>query len=176
MKPSKHPANKQQHNRSEDNPGESASLKNLTKKNPMGKTLDKEKRVQPSPGTPIMIKTRAWNLPLFKQQTRPGSQVLELEIPNLIVAKTNELIKEAVPRMVNDAVKQDRESSTSIVPELISREFYVYAPKIIEELFKIHMKNTVLNVHPTISTSTATTTIADLQQQLYLTMKSDLQV
>nr|GEV25143.1 hypothetical protein [Tanacetum cinerariifolium] len=65
------------------------------------------------------------------------------------VAKTNKLIKEAVPMMFNDAVKQDRESSTSIVLELISREFVIYALKIIEELFKIHMKKIVLNVHPT---------------------------
>nr|GEY74155.1 putative reverse transcriptase domain-containing protein [Tanacetum cinerariifolium] len=92
----------------------------------------------------------------------------------LTVVKTNELIKEAVPRMVNDAIKKDREILISNVPELISREFSTHTPKIIEELFKIHMKNTVLNVHPTINTSTATTT-ADLQQQLYLKMKSDLQ-
>ncbi|GJU17197.1 hypothetical protein Tco_1145163 [Tanacetum coccineum] len=36
------------------------------------------------------------------------------------------------------------------------------------------MKNKVLNVHPTVSMSTAKTT-ADLKQQLYLKMKSDLQ-
>ncbi|GKG16037.1 hypothetical protein Tco_0358360, partial [Tanacetum coccineum] len=35
------------------------------------------------------------------------------------------------------------------------------------------MQNTVLNVHPTTSTFTATT--SDLQQQLYLKMKSDFQ-
>ncbi|GKC51772.1 hypothetical protein Tco_1074517 [Tanacetum coccineum] len=40
-------------------------------------------------------------------------------VPELTVAKTNELIKEAVPRMVNDAVKKDREISTSNVPELM---------------------------------------------------------
>ncbi|GKE25773.1 hypothetical protein Tco_1441157 [Tanacetum coccineum] len=37
------------------------------------------------------------------------------------------------------------------------------------------MKNTILNVHPTTSTPTATTTTTDLQHQLYLTMKSNLQ-
>ncbi|GJZ38862.1 hypothetical protein Tco_0585425 [Tanacetum coccineum] len=37
------------------------------------------------------------------------------------------------------------------------------------------MKNTVLNVHPTTSTSTATITTTDLQHQLYLKMKSNLQ-
>ncbi|GKF46197.1 hypothetical protein Tco_0135999 [Tanacetum coccineum] len=62
-------------------------------------------------------------------------------VPELTVAKTNELIKEAVPRMINDAVKQDREISTSNVPD----------------------------------TSTATITTTDLQHQLYLKMKSNLQ-
>nr|GFA55114.1 hypothetical protein [Tanacetum cinerariifolium] len=38
---------------------------------------------------------------------------------------------------------------------------------------RIHMQNTVLNVHPTISTSVALT--SDLQQELYLKIESDLQ-
>ncbi|GJS67690.1 hypothetical protein Tco_0682255 [Tanacetum coccineum] len=37
------------------------------------------------------------------------------------------------------------------------------------------MKNTVLTVHPIISTLTATSTSVDLQHQLYLKMKVDLQ-
>ncbi|GJQ90076.1 hypothetical protein Tco_0001215 [Tanacetum coccineum] len=56
---------------------------------------------------------------------------------------------------------------------MISQEFAAHAPHIIEELFKNYMKNTDLNVHPT--TSNSTTTTSDLQQQLYLKMKSDLQ-
>ncbi|GKB70611.1 hypothetical protein Tco_0932023 [Tanacetum coccineum] len=56
---------------------------------------------------------------------------------------------------------------------MISQEFAAHAPHIIEELFKNYMKNTDLNVHPT--TSTFTTTTSDLEQQLYLKMKSDLQ-
>ncbi|GKC80583.1 hypothetical protein Tco_1131357 [Tanacetum coccineum] len=70
---------KQQHDRSNRDPSKAASLKNLSKENPEGKTLDKEKRVQPSPGTPIMDNTIAWNLPLVKQQTRLGRHLLELE-------------------------------------------------------------------------------------------------
>nr|GEU61641.1 hypothetical protein [Tanacetum cinerariifolium] len=37
------------------------------------------------------------------------------------------------------------------------------------------MQNTILNIHPTTSNSTATTTTTDLQQQLYLNTKMDLQ-
>ncbi|GJY97009.1 hypothetical protein Tco_0513919 [Tanacetum coccineum] len=69
------------------------------------------------------------------------------------------------------AEELERESSKAIVSALISQEFVAHAPKIIEELFRIYMQNMVLNVHPTTSTSTATT--SDLQQ-LYLKMKSDL--
>ncbi|GJU12003.1 hypothetical protein Tco_1134399 [Tanacetum coccineum] len=42
------------------------------------------------------------------------SDTLNNLVPELTMAKTNELIKEAVSRMVNDVVKQDRESSTAI--------------------------------------------------------------
>ncbi|GKD91617.1 hypothetical protein Tco_1367124, partial [Tanacetum coccineum] len=82
---------------------------------------------------------------------------------------TNDLIEDNLPRIVANAVKKERESSQAVVPTLISQEFVAHAPKIIEELFRIHMQNTVLNVHPTTSASTATTT-SDLQQQLYLNM------
>ncbi|GJX48140.1 hypothetical protein Tco_0273330 [Tanacetum coccineum] len=79
-----------------------------------------------------------------------------------------------MPRMVNDSVKKDREIFADVVPELVSKEFATHAPKIIEELSKLHMKKKVLNVHPTASTPTAKTT-ANLKQQLYLKMKIDLQ-
>ncbi|GKB36554.1 hypothetical protein Tco_0881496 [Tanacetum coccineum] len=65
---------------------------------------------------------------------------------NNLVLETNELTKEAVPRMVNDAVKKDRKISTTNVPELI-------------------YKNSL----------TSTSTFADLQHQLYLNMRTNLQ-
>ncbi|GJT27998.1 hypothetical protein Tco_0908273 [Tanacetum coccineum] len=64
----------------------------------------------------------------------------------LTVAKTNELIKEAVPRLVNVAITRDREIAPTNVPELISQEFANHAPKIIGELFKSHMKNIIYAV------------------------------
>nr|GEU35495.1 hypothetical protein [Tanacetum cinerariifolium] len=71
-------------------------------------------------------------------------------VPDLTVAKTNELIKEAVLRMVNDAVKQDKELFAGVVPELVSKEFDIRAPKIIKELFKFHMKHKAQAVVPEI--------------------------
>ncbi|GJU59827.1 hypothetical protein Tco_1237593 [Tanacetum coccineum] len=84
----------------------------------------------------------------------PGNGILEKVneslkeiVPKIATSATNDLIQDNIPKPVTGVVKKERESSQPT--------------------------NTVLNVHPTTSTSTATT--YDLQQQLYLKMKSDLQ-
>ncbi|GJY78229.1 hypothetical protein Tco_0484030 [Tanacetum coccineum] len=63
----------------------------------------------------------------------------------------------------------------SEVPALIFKEFDAQAPNIIEELSKQYVQNNVIQVHPTITTSTNTTSSANLQKQLYLKMKRSLQ-
>ncbi|GJT38883.1 hypothetical protein Tco_0938748 [Tanacetum coccineum] len=75
----------------------------------------------------------------------------------LTISTSSDLLQEALPRLVVDDVKKERELLTAVVPTLISQEFVAHVPKIIEELFRIHMQNTILNVHPTTSTSTTTT-------------------
>nr|GFA95073.1 hypothetical protein [Tanacetum cinerariifolium] len=110
----------------------------------------------------------------FQDKREEMNETLHNKVPELTVSTTDDLIKEALLRMVNDAVKQDRESSQAIVPALISQDFDAHAPKLIEELFRIHMQNTVLNVHPKTSAFTTTTTF-DLQRKLYLKMKTNLQ-
>nr|GEU95644.1 retrovirus-related Pol polyprotein from transposon TNT 1-94 [Tanacetum cinerariifolium] len=87
---------------------------------------------------------------------------------------TNDLIEDNLKRVVTDIIMQERDSLQAEVPAL-SKEFADHAPKIIEELFNTHMQNYVIIVHPTTSTSTAPTTFADLQQQLYMKMKRNLQ-
>ncbi|GKA42233.1 hypothetical protein Tco_0734893 [Tanacetum coccineum] len=101
------------------------------------------------------------------------NEALKEIVPKFATSATNDLINDNLPRLVTNAVKKERESSQAFVPALISQEFATHAPKIIKELFSIHMQNTVLNVHPTTNTSTAIT--SDLQQKLYLKMKLDLQ-
>nr|GEW50589.1 hypothetical protein [Tanacetum cinerariifolium] len=54
----------------------------------------------------------------FQEKMKEMSDTLNNLVPELTLAKTNELIKEAVLRMFNDAVKQDRESSTSIMDSI----------------------------------------------------------
>ncbi|GKA59669.1 hypothetical protein Tco_0758982 [Tanacetum coccineum] len=92
-------------------------------------------------------------------------------VPELTFARINEMLKEEIPRLVN----QDREIVPKNVPELVSKEFADHAPVIIAKLFQKHMQNTTLNLYPATSSSTDTTSTVDIQHQLYLTMKSNPQ-
>ncbi|GJR64867.1 hypothetical protein Tco_0010932 [Tanacetum coccineum] len=92
-------------------------------------------------------------------------------VPELAIAKTNEMIKEEMPRLVHLAVTKDQEITSINVPELISNELATHVPKIFEELFQKHMQNTTLNLYPTTSSSNAEISTTDLQHQLYLKMK-----
>ncbi|GKD13553.1 hypothetical protein Tco_1197960 [Tanacetum coccineum] len=68
-------------------------------------------------------------------------KVLHDIIPKIALNATNDLIADNLPRVMADAVKKEKEALKAIVPALISKEFVDHAPKIIKELFKIHMKN-----------------------------------
>nr|GEW26367.1 hypothetical protein [Tanacetum cinerariifolium] len=70
------------------------------------------------------------------------------------------------------AVNKDREVSFVDIYCMVSKEFATHGPKLIKELFQKHMQNTTLNLYPKINSSTATTSFADPQQQLYLSMKT----
>ncbi|GJX00473.1 hypothetical protein Tco_0184386 [Tanacetum coccineum] len=93
-------------------------------------------------------------------------------VPELTFAKTNEMINKEMPCLVNLAVNKDREVDPINAQEMISKEFATHAPKMIEVQFRKHMQHTTLNLYPKTSSSTAEKSIADLQQQLYLKMKS----
>nr|GEW36034.1 integrase, catalytic region, zinc finger, CCHC-type, peptidase aspartic, catalytic [Tanacetum cinerariifolium] len=88
---------------------------------------------------------------------------------------TNDLIEGNLKTVVADTVIQERYAFQSEVHALISKEFDAHAPKIIEELFKHYVQTNVIQVHPTRTTLTDTISLAALQQQLYLKMKSNLQ-
>ncbi|GKB70884.1 hypothetical protein Tco_0932296 [Tanacetum coccineum] len=120
------------------------------------------------------IKTTFVTNKYFLEKMREILDLLKNLILELTVAKTNELIKEAILRLVNVAITRDREIAPTNVPNLFSQEFTTHAPSIIEELFKSHMQNIVLNMYPTTSSSTAMTSTTDLQHQLYLKMKTNL--
>nr|GEU45246.1 putative RNA-directed DNA polymerase, eukaryota, reverse transcriptase zinc-binding domain protein [Tanacetum cinerariifolium] len=75
-------------------------------------------------------------------------------------------------REVLDHCNKDCEVDPINVPEIISKEFAIHGPKMIEELFRKHKLNTTLNLYPTTSSLTAEISTAGLQQQLYLNMKT----
>ncbi|GJX65927.1 hypothetical protein Tco_0300270, partial [Tanacetum coccineum] len=102
-------------------------------------------------------------------------QVLHEIVPQLAEKATNDLIEENLKRVVADTIILEQDAFQAKVLAHISNEFAAQAPQIIEELFKSYVHNNVIQVHPTITTSTDTTSSADLQQQLYLKMKSNLQ-
>nr|GEX77207.1 hypothetical protein [Tanacetum cinerariifolium] len=81
----------------------------------------------------------------------------------LTFSKTNEIIKE-MPRLIKLATDKDREATPVNISDMVSKEFATHGPKIIEELFQKHMKNTTLNLYPTTSSSTARKLSADLQE------------
>nr|GEZ74659.1 hypothetical protein [Tanacetum cinerariifolium] len=87
---------------------------------------------------------------------------VEKIVPELTVAKTNEMINKEMPRLVNLAVDKDRKVDPINAQEMISKEFATHAPKMIEELFRKHMQHTTLNIYPTISSSTAGKSTANL--------------
>nr|GEU49068.1 hypothetical protein [Tanacetum cinerariifolium] len=60
---------------------------------------------------------------------------------------------------------EDRDAFHSDVPDLVSQDFNAQAPKIIKDLFKKYVQRNVIQVHPTTTTSTETTSLADLQRK-----------
>ncbi|GJV58784.1 hypothetical protein Tco_1464884 [Tanacetum coccineum] len=75
-------------------------------------------------------------------------------VPKMTFAKTNEMIKQEMPHLVNLAVNKDREVNPINAQEMIAKEFATHGPKMIEELFRKHIQNTTLNLYPTTSSST----------------------
>nr|GEV77295.1 hypothetical protein [Tanacetum cinerariifolium] len=77
-------------------------------------------------------------------------------------AKSNDMIRKEMPRLVNLAVNKDHEVDPINAQEMIAKEFATHGPKIIKELFQKHIHNTTLNLYPTPSTSTARKSYVDL--------------
>ncbi|GJR10414.1 hypothetical protein Tco_0793066 [Tanacetum coccineum] len=96
-------------------------------------------------------------------------------VPQIAENVTNDLIEANLKPCIVNTVIEDHDAFRSEVPTFISKELKVHALAIIEELFKNHVQSNVIHVHPTITTSTETESSANLQYQLYLKMKRNLQ-
>ncbi|GJR41229.1 hypothetical protein Tco_1216913 [Tanacetum coccineum] len=118
------------------------------------------------------IKTKFVTHEFFMGKIREFLDHCNNVVPEMTFAKTNEMIKEEMPRLVDLAIQKDQEIASTSVPKLISKEFATHEPKMIEELFRKYTQNTTLNLYPTTSLSTAEKSNADLQHQLYLNMNS----
>ncbi|GJU57281.1 hypothetical protein Tco_1235047 [Tanacetum coccineum] len=113
------------------------------------------------------IKNKFITYEFFMSKIREVLDYCNNVVLEMTFAKTNEMIKEEIPCLVNLAVNKDREVDPINVPELISKEFAIHGPKMIEELFRKHMQNTTYNLYPTTSSSTSKNSSDDLQQRLY---------
>nr|GEV85779.1 hypothetical protein [Tanacetum cinerariifolium] len=108
-------------------------------------------------------------------------QVLHEGVPQLAKKATIDLIEENLKRVVADTVIQERDAFQAEVPAHISNEFAAQAPRNqssgdpVKTLAHRDFTHLLLDVHPTITTLIDTTSSADLQLQLYLKMKSNLQ-
>ncbi|GKB76750.1 hypothetical protein Tco_0943645 [Tanacetum coccineum] len=119
----------------------------------------------------------------FTAKTRrlPGKKIKEVIqhcdkiVFELTVTTMNEMTKKEMPHLVKLPVNKDREVSPVDISGMVSKEFATHGPKLIEELFRKHMQNKTLNLYPKTKSSTATTSSADLRQQLYLSMKTNPQ-
>ncbi|GKC17873.1 hypothetical protein Tco_1014655 [Tanacetum coccineum] len=111
----------------------------------------------------------------FWKTHKKVDQVLHTIVPQLAERATDDLIENNLKPSIAATIIEDHDAFRSEVLDLVSQEFNAQAPKIIEELFKNYVQSNVIQVHPTTTTSTETTSSADLQQQLYLKMKRSLQ-
>ncbi|GJT79954.1 RNA-directed DNA polymerase, eukaryota, reverse transcriptase zinc-binding domain protein [Tanacetum coccineum] len=118
------------------------------------------------------IKNKFITQEFFADKIKEVIQHCNTIVPELTVTKTNEIIKKEMPHLVKLVVDKDREVSPIDIFGMVSKEFAAHAPKMIEEMFHQHMQNTTLNLYLKLRSSTATTSSADLQQQLYQTMKA----
>nr|GEX26432.1 hypothetical protein [Tanacetum cinerariifolium] len=103
------------------------------------------------------------------------NQVLRQGVSQLVEKAIEDLIESNLKPSIVKSMIEDRDAYRSKLPSLISKEFNEYAPKIIKDLFKSYVQTNVIHIHAVTSTSTDTTSSADLQHQLYLKMKYSLQ-
>ncbi|GJY02256.1 hypothetical protein Tco_0360408 [Tanacetum coccineum] len=124
-----------------------------------------------------MIQNMAWKCVTTKQfwkTHKQVNQVLREGVSQLVEKDTEDLIENNLKPCIAATIIKDRDAFRSEVPYLVSQEFNAQAPKIIEELFKNYVQSSVIQVYPTTTTSTKTTSSADLQHKLYLKMKRSL--
>ncbi|GJY41156.1 hypothetical protein Tco_0428426 [Tanacetum coccineum] len=92
------------------------------------------------------IKNKFITQELFVEKIQEVLKHCDTVVPELTIAKTNEMIKTEMPCLVKLAVDKDREVSPIDMSDMVFKEFAAHGPKMIEELFRQYMQNTTLNL------------------------------
>ncbi|GJU85045.1 hypothetical protein Tco_1292591 [Tanacetum coccineum] len=93
------------------------------------------------------------------QTHKQVNQVLHQGVSQLAEKAKEDLIESNLKPCIAATIIKDRDAFCSEVPDLVSQEFNAQAPKIIEELFMNYVQSNVIQVHPTTTTSTETTSL-----------------
>ncbi|GKB99248.1 hypothetical protein Tco_0985385 [Tanacetum coccineum] len=130
------------------------------------KTISQELMETVSPSTATTSKAqcktrRISSNELWKVHGKVDKVLYEI-IPQIAEKDTKNVIEGNLKRIMADIVIQERDALQAEVPALVLKEFIDQTPQIIEELFKSYVSTNVIQVHPTTSTSTSTTSFADL--------------
>ncbi|GJW48882.1 hypothetical protein Tco_0080528 [Tanacetum coccineum] len=112
--------------------------------------------------------TEKENEEVGNEQNIVVTEVVEIEKEtNVDAEKTNTIVKEIEITYVSGSPQNKLFKCYEIKT--------AHGPNMIEELFRQHMQNTTPNLYPKTSSSNATKSSIDIQQQLYLTIKVNLQ-
>nr|GEW33805.1 retrovirus-related Pol polyprotein from transposon TNT 1-94 [Tanacetum cinerariifolium] len=111
----------------------------------------------------------------FWETHKKIDDILHEFVPQIAENVTNDLTETNLKPCIVNTIIKDHDAFRSEIPAFISHEFKAHAPAIIEELFKNHVQSNVIHVHPNTTKSTKTKSSANLQYQLYLKMKRNLQ-
>nr|GEW86835.1 mediator of RNA polymerase II transcription subunit 17 [Tanacetum cinerariifolium] len=124
--------------------------------------------------TPILTPPRSLRT-ILSSDKNITQELTDTGVSQLEEKDTEDLIENNLKPCIAATIIEERDAFRSEEPDLVSQEFNAQAPKIIEDLFKNYIQSNVIQVHPTTTTSTETTSLTYLQQQLYFKMKRSLQ-
>ncbi|GJS60093.1 hypothetical protein Tco_0654877 [Tanacetum coccineum] len=103
------------------------------------------------------------------------NQNMKDNLPQLVVEGIKlerEMTKADFSSMVADAIEKEQERTRAELSSQVSYDIASNVPLQVDAFLKNYMNNTILHVHPTLSISSS---IPDLQHQLYLQMRDDEQ-
>ncbi|GJW34680.1 hypothetical protein Tco_0057600 [Tanacetum coccineum] len=99
-------------------------------------------------------------------------EILREVVPKMVDNTIDQNMQENLPWLVKKALRQERENAKAELASMVSTDISNNVPIHIDAFIRNYMNNDILHMHPTSSSSSL---IPDLQQQLYLKMRDDEQ-